>query len=341
MKFYKSVGIALIAILAMGLLHGCRINEDLSVCVNRFSITYVVKLVTNMTTELRNVLDKEADEPVAEALYEHLKDIFTDHAHDVNLSFFSIERDSALSHFEDHIINSNQESFTIELPVEKYMHISLANIKEQKAVSYTNGTDCHKAALQQPGVDQLSECHNTGLFTARLSMDVLEGQHQEFFVRLYMANSAVALVVDTLGSHIKDMKVLLSDLADGFQICDSVYTFNKNTLIPAKEIPVSAGTQSCYVGVCFPSRDKPLRAASNDTSSSQEGSVWSLRGYVNTAEGKTTENILYVREPLKPGSLKIIKVKVQPNGSFLTVDLNVGVSITLDWKDGIIFEPEF
>ncbi|MBQ5721218.1 MAG: FimB/Mfa2 family fimbrial subunit, partial [Bacteroidaceae bacterium] len=328
--------------LAMCILHGCRINEDLSVCFNKFRITYVVKLVTNMTTELRNVLNQEADEPVARALYDHLKDIFTDHAHDVNLSFFLTEADSVLKHHEEHIINTNQESFTIELPVEKYMHLSLANIKEQKAVDYVNGALCHKAALSQHDGSQLPQCHNTGLFTARLPMDVLEDQDQEFFVNLYMANSAVALVVDSLGSHAKDMKVFLDGMADGFLIADSTYTFNSNTLVPASEVSVPGGHQSCYVGVCFPSRDTATRTISADgTSSSADGSIWSIKAYVQTADGKTTENILYVRDPLQAGCLKIIKVKLQPNGSFLTVDLNVGLSVTLDWKEGIIFEPEF
>lgn len=342
MKSSKSVAIAVISILAMCILHGCRINEDLSVCFNKFRITYVVKLVTNMTTELRNVLNQEADEPVARALYDHLKDIFTDHAHDVNLSFFLTEADSVLKHHEEHIINTNQESFTIELPVEKYMHLSLANIKEQKAVDNVNGTLCHKAALSQHDGSQLPQCHNTGLFTARLPMDVLEGQDQEFFVNLYMANSAVALVVDSLGSHAKDMKVFLDGMADGFLIADSTYTFNSNTLVPASEVSVPGGHQSCYVGVCFPSRDTATRTISADgTSSSADGSIWSIKAYVQTADGKTTENILYVRDPLQAGCLKIIKVKLQPNGSFLTVDLNVGLSVTLDWKEGIIFEPEF
>ena len=326
----------------MGILHGCRINEDLSVCGNKFHITYMVKLVTNMTTELRNVLDEQADEPVAQALYEYLDDIFTDHAHDVNLSFFSTEADSALSHHEEHIINSNQESFTIQLPVEEYMHLSLANIRNQSAVQYVNATNCHKAYLQQYGSDQLNTCHNTGLFTARLPMEVIEGKDQEFNVHLYMANSAVALVVDSLGSHTKDMKVFLDGMADSFLIADSTYTFNSNTLVPASEVSVPGGHQSCYVGVCFPSRDTATRTVSADgTSSSADGSIWSIKAYVQTADGKTTENILYVRDPLQAGCLKIIKVKLQPNGSFLTVDLNVGLSVTLDWKEGIIFEPEF
>ena len=342
MKSSKSVAIGLLASLTVCMMNACRINEDLSVCANKFSITYVVKLVTNMTTELRNVLNQEADEPVARTLYDHLKDIFTDHAHDVNLSFFLTETDSVLKHHEEHIINTNQESFTIELPVEKYMHLSLANIKEQKAVDYVNGTLCHKAALSQHEGSQLPQCHNTGLFTARLPMDVLEDQDQEFFVNLYMANSAVALVVDTLGSHAKDMKVFLDGMADGFLIADSAYTFNRNTLVPAPEVSVPGGHQSCYVGVCFPSRDTATRTISADgTSSSADGSIWSVKAYVQTADGKTTENILYVRDPLQAGCLKIIKVKLQPNGSFLTVDLNVGLSVTLDWKEGIIFEPEF
>ena len=46
---------------------------------------YQLKLVTNMTTELQTQLTTMTELSVANALEMHLKDIFTDFAHDVDL----------------------------------------------------------------------------------------------------------------------------------------------------------------------------------------------------------------------------------------------------------------
>ena len=59
---------------------GCSaIDEDLSNCDNDYQVDYEIRLVTNMSIELRNQLNTLEDAGIAQMLREHLKTIFTDH----------------------------------------------------------------------------------------------------------------------------------------------------------------------------------------------------------------------------------------------------------------------
>ena len=60
------------------------IDEDLSDCVEQAKMDYELRLVTNMTTELKTQLTTETDLQIADALKQELGNIFTDYAHDVD-----------------------------------------------------------------------------------------------------------------------------------------------------------------------------------------------------------------------------------------------------------------
>ena len=311
------------------------IDEDLSDCGKDYRLDYRLQLITNMTTELETVLDAEADAPMATALYSHLKDIFSDYAHDVSLSFYNTTADSALSHHESEIMDANQTTYTIYLPVKKYMHLALANIVDEVAVKHQGNNHCPESFLEQMKGDTIVS-HNTGLFTARLPMEVVENQDQTFYVPLYMANCAAAVVIDTTGCQVKSMKAYITDMADGFYLRDSVYTFNSNPIIRTEEVHAASGKQACYVGVCFPSRNVMTKATATQQS---EGSIWKMKLYVTLPDGTTTENLLYLHEPLLAGNLKIIKLRLKQKGEAESVTADVGVSVTLDWKKGGEYNP--
>ena len=59
-------------------------------------------------------------------------------------------------------------------------------------------------------------------------MDIQDGVDQQFDVKLYMVNSASSLVLDTLGSHIKDIQVFASGFANSFDLADSTYRLASN-----------------------------------------------------------------------------------------------------------------
>ena len=113
----------------------CLVDEDLSGCPDEYAIDYEMRLVTNVQTEINTVLGLEADVHVAKALREYLKDIFSDFAYDVDLSFYDYaEPRPVLEHFSD-IMDANQTSYTLHLPVHEYMHLAVANLVDNNLVN--------------------------------------------------------------------------------------------------------------------------------------------------------------------------------------------------------------
>ena len=329
----------------MATLSGCfAIDEDLSGCGEDYKLTYQLRLITNMTTELETVLSEESDAPVREALRNHLSTIFSDYAHDVDLSFYTTRQDSTRTHHETHIMDANQSSYTIYLPVREYMHLAVANIDNEKYINLQQDDVCHHATLVQQRMDTIPP-HTTGVFSARLPMSVQEGQNQDFLVPLYMTNSAVALVIDTMNVATENIQVVVADMATSFSICDSTYQFDRSPLVRNIELPVATGRQRCYTTICFPSRNTATRvegSISDDGSiirlnGGEDGSIWRIKAYVTLPNGDVVENILHLRQPLQAGNLKIIKVILQPDGSFIPSDMEVGASIDLGWKKGNVF----
>lgn len=336
-----------IAMLLAGMLTGgltscSMIDEDLSGCGEDFKMEYQLKLVTNMTTEMQTVLSTEYDLPLQTELKNELSHIFTDYARDVNLSFYGT--DSLRHQHEMHVMNANEASYTIYLPVEEYMHLALANLEQQHQVTFENQERANLAFLDQLPVDTV-DSHETGIFTARQHMQVLGNQSQTFNVRLYMANCAAALVVDTTGYHIRNMSVYIDDLADGFFIRDSVYTYRRQTSV--RTFPVTVDQlnlttraenienyrQVCYCGVGFPSRRKPIVGDDGET-------YWRVKAYFTLDNGKITENVFHIHEPLLAGNLKIIRCRLTADGAVEVTTPNVGVSVTLNWKPGGTYNPE-
>ena len=206
-------------------LAGCTlVDEDLRDCETDYTMDYQLRLVTNMTAELKTQLSMEADVSVATALEAYLKDVFTDKAHDVDLSFYDVTGDSLRLHHEKHIMDASQSSYTLYIPVHEYMHVCVANLDQNGSLSLTSDERCHTASLHQQVADTVPP-HTKGIFTARLPMNVLEGVDQHFDVRMYMANCASALVLDTLGCNLKDIQVYACGFATDFDIADSLYRF--------------------------------------------------------------------------------------------------------------------
>lgn len=333
-------------------LGGCSmIDEDLSDCGKESKIDYELELITNMSIELETVLDDDLDKDVAEALREYLKNIFTDYAHDVDLSFYDTQADSVRLHHEQTIMNADQRSYTLYLPMQNYMHLAAANLMDNRLVNLADDGYCHPSKLQQAQGDTITP-HTTGLFTARLPMKVLDDVDQTFLVRLYMANCAAALVVDTRGYDVSGMKVVGSGFASRFSICDSAYVFDAGApVVKADEIIVKGGRQKCFCSVNFPSREPKQTRTVIETEEpfiAQEGDepLWEFRVYVpkpgsnqSRSGSSITETVFRIRKPLHAGELKIIKGFVNEDGSVMTEAPEVGVSVTLDWKPGGEYHP--
>lgn len=331
-------------VLMAAIISGCSlVDEDLSDCGTDYVLDYELTLVTNVSTEiateLETTLSTDLELSAALALREYLKNIFTDYAHDVDLSFYDVVDDSLRLHHEEHIMDANQSSYTLYIPVRRYMHTALANLTGNPVIQVVDGDYCHREKLRQIARDTLSS-HTTGLFSARQFMDIREGEDQHFDVRLYMANSATAILIDTTGSNIRDMKVFSTGFATEFSVRDSLYHFKSAPVFRMDSLPLSEKGGFCFASVHFPSRNPFDTKAVIDgedpfITENAEDAIWSLKAYVTMDDNTVTESILGVNEPLRAGQLKILKGIVLDNGAIQPDDPTVGVSITLDWSNGI------
>ena len=341
--FRHTLDILSIMAAALVVFQGCSlVDENLQDCETDHRLNYELRLVTNMSTEINTQLETDISTDVelsaAAALRNYLSNIFTDYAHDVDLSFYDVVDDSVRLHHESHIMDANQSSYTLYIPVHRYMHTAVANVVDNPLVTLEEDEYCHKGHLHQAVSDTVGT-HTTGLFTARLPMDVLEDIDQTFDVHLYMANCATALVVDTLDSHIKDLKVHLTGFATDYNICDSTYTFQYTPVVKADKLELGTPGGMCFASVNYPSRDtRPTKSIFETTdpflSESAANSLWQIRAYATLPNGQVTETKLGVSKPLRAGQFKIYKVKALNNGSVQPEDPDIAVSVALDWQAG-------
>lgn len=326
------------------------IDDDLSDCPAdeaQYQMEYELKLVTNMTTELQTELKTITELSVASALETHLENIFSDFAHDVNLSFYDIETTKERLEHKVDIINTNQTTYDLTLPMRKYLHLAVANIAENKVVGLAQDNYSYSSMLEQAegtvpdgSSIEIVDSHTTGLFTARQPMEVLSGVSQTFNVRLYMANSAAALVLDPKGHTFKDIKVYTTGFASEFHISDSAYVYPTATspLIRADKVATD-NDLLCYCTVNFPSPDA-VPASSAKRRADSETPLWQFKVYLTRMDDSVTETVLDITEPLKAGNLKIIKGALDDEGAVRPYDSTVGVSVTLDWNKGGTYDPE-
>ena len=334
---------------ALWLMAGCSvIDDDLSNCPAdeaQYQMEYELKLVTNMTTELQTQLTTITEISVANALKTHLENIFSDFAHDVNLSFYDTETTKERLEHRVDIINTNQTTYDLTLPMRKYLHLAVANIAENKVVGLYKDNNSTTSMLQQAegtvasgSSNSIVDSHTTGLFTARQPMEVLSGVNQTFNVRLYMANSAATLVLDPKGHTFKDIKVYTTGFANEFHISDSAYVYpTASPLIKADKVG-TANDLLCYCSVNFPSRDAILASAKRRVG--EKPTLWQIKVYLTKTDDTVTETVLDITEPLKAGDLKIIKGSLDDEGAVRPYDSSVGVSVTLDWNDGGTYNPD-
>ena len=142
------------------------IDEDLSNCHEeepQAAMNYELQLVTNLSTELHTELTTQTELQLAEKLRDHLSDVFTDFAHDVDLSFYDTVGDSALLQKDEHIMDANQASYSLNLPMRHYMHLAAANVVDNEIVDVMNDNRCHRSMISQVIRDTI-DSHTTGIF---------------------------------------------------------------------------------------------------------------------------------------------------------------------------------
>ena len=319
MRKKKSYRIFLIALMTLSTAFGLSscIDEDMSKCGKDYKIKYNLRLNTQIHTLIDIDLNTTEERHIANRLKQELGTVFTDHALDNDLSFF-IGND--LYRHEANIMNANSVSYTIYLPRNDYQNLSLANTGSARNVKITGANDCKALALEQEQKDTINS-HNIGLFTSRLSIDENDFEH-DLQTTLYMANSSAVVVIDQSKVQPTELWGFVEGMATQFQVNDSTYSSSLNTMVKAKRINQdfitnSIPTHDALYTICFPSIKPEWR--------------YHVIAKVN---GKYTETIFTMNEPLKAGKLKIIKTRLKEDGSLSTSNTAVGVSVKLDWKPG-------
>ena len=338
MKHSHHVFSMLTMLLGMSATLSSCIDEDMSDCGKDYQIKYNLKLNTQINTVIDADLNLSEEQAIASNLKQALDGIFTDHAKDNDLSFFS---DETLSHHEANPMDASSASYTIFLPRNNYENLSLANIGEANNVSITEPSILHSLALSQEKKDTI-DSHNIGLFSSRLTILEDDFDH-DLQSTLYMANCASAVVIDKNNIQADDIFGFVKGMADEFLVKDSIYHYDTNTIVRAQRVADTDRHAALYA-VSFPSRDGYY--IGNNAKSSQGNNrsmgtradestsgIWEFHVIVKL-NGKYTENILTFPTPLQAGNLKIVKVTLQPDGSFTSSTQNVGVSVKLDWKPG-------
>lgn len=322
--------ILLIALLALG---SCRlIDDDLSVCGVDCRIDYQMQLQTNMRMTVDDKLHEDSDKPLADSLANWLAPIFSAHAHDVELSFYSADDGlDELKHHSREIVNGRSTTFTFYLPRENYNHLAVVNSldNDQLVLLGQDHSATYEIASRQ--VDTLHS-QPAAIYTAREAINAAgEEDSYVFTVNLYMASSAVALALYDNVSAMPHIEAYLNGTASGFAVGDSVFTFAHSLPVRCEQV-----TERCFAAVSLPSRgiESAAAGAPNRTGETAE-SYWQLDVFVTLPDGTITETKLDIDYPLAADALEIIKCSVQPDGSLVPIEnAHVGATVQLDWQSG-------
>ena len=311
---------------------GCHlIDDDLSGCGVDALINYELRLVTEVQIEIEEKLSSDIDKPVADALKKWSDPYYSGNAHDLDMSFFSLDGTGELLEHKSDVINANQKSYTLYIPRKDYQHVAVVNIANNNNVSMEGGSYASTMRISQREADTL-DSHNTAIYAARLPMYMADvDTNLTFNVRLYMVSCGVALVLTDDGSTIPTMRgMVLNGTATGFGVNDSTFSYKKSCPIRAEKV-----MDRCYAVLALPSPDMKSAESVRRRAMQADEALWKVQVFTDMPNGTITETELSFPYALKAGSLEIIKVQLQDDGSVVVVgNTEVGASVTLDWKEG-------
>ena len=315
---------------------GCGlIDEDRVDCPEEVTLTYSLDLISNKDEEMDLKLGREKDLPLRLALEDYLKGIFVDKAHDVDLSFYNLRQGGDRTERITEIIDASRREYDIRLVASDYQHLGVANLSGNGPVILSDDEKAENAELKEDALAATTvESHRTGIFSARKRMLIRKDESQHFDAHLYMANDAVALILNVDSCVFRSIRADFQGLADRFRISDSTYFWDRQIAVAADRVDVEpylprvsnngpsyiwaydeywqlwerTPVMLCAVG--FPSRN--VASAVIGTTPY----IWAVNLYVELMDGTTTLSQLFIGEPLKASNLMIIKGWLDADGSF-------------------------
>lgn len=331
----KKLGIVILSLFATAC---CVIDDDLSGCDVDFVINYTLELRTDIQAQLETELVADADSSVRKALEQWLSPIFTDKVKDVDLRFYLNETDEVAYLIKEEI-NDNRTSYKIRLPKENYMHLGVANIAGNDQVQLSGAEHSTTMRVGVTNEEKVASM-NTGVFSARMPMEVHDSISQHFTVHLYMVNAAVALVLDPSEcADIVSISGYMTGASDGFTLRDSTFSYKHDYLVIMDKVEHQATEAPQKVTARY-AEEKPRACLGAVAMPTRNGKKWSLIATTTLTDYRHTTTTLTFNEPLKAGELKIVQCKMSPTGQLDPEDVEVGATVTLDWKPGSDIEIE-
>lgn len=338
------------SLLAAGLVGCSLIDEDVKGCTNQIRLTYQLQLDPEIIQEMEDELDLHADEDIRAMLKGYVDGVFTNYARDVDLFFYETEDPKSCLRSLSEVMNSSSNTYALSMPVRSYLHTSMTNVRYSEAVQIVGSEhypDCRLEHMQQ---GDYYTPQRSGLFTTRRRLDVGEKANQRFRLRLGMANSATALVLDTgKATHVTSIRVEVEGMATSFNIADSTYVYDDKAVFSTEEF--SIGYKHCYASVHFPSKDvvlppepdadtQELRTNAvdfidEDPSGDADGKPWRWKVYATLDDGTITLSILSMGTPVRAGQLKIRNAFVWDNGEVRPNEVDMSVVVQTKWRPGL------
>ena len=329
-------------LLVATVLTGCSlIDEDISKCNNQVRLTYQLELDPEIIQELEDELDLHADEDIRAMLKGYIDGVFTNYARDVDLFFFDVNEPMVSLRTLSETMNSASNTYAISMPVRSYMHTAIANVKVSGNVAIAADETYPTLRLDHSKENGVYAPQQSGLFTAHRRLDVGEKANQRFRIKLEMANSATALILDTgKADNVTDIRVEVEGMATSFNVADSSYVFDDTAIFSTEEF--STGYKHCYAAVHFPSHDAidgdeedDTKATEYDDDDNLERKTWRWYVYATLTDGSVTRSTLEMRPAVKAGQLKIRNAFVKEDGEVGSNEVDVSVTVKLDWKPGL------
>lgn len=308
------------------------IDEDLSECPVDSSVEYRMQLSLSLQMKIDAEFVTDEEQAVARKLIADMDAVLRDRAYAMDISFFRHPEGTLYSN-EVRYPDANSLSMTVLVDRGDYRNLAIGTTAAVPQVAMAGTSTYASARVLQTPADTV-DAHAAAIYMGRLHMEVASGS-QSFYVPLHMQNSVPVLLVDLNGSPAVPEACYVRRVANGLNCADSTFVFDRSAVMRTKH--VGTDTHSCYYSVCFPSRDDATVSRA-ESSTEAEGGIWEMDLYVRRTDGKYTKNTLCVKDPLRAGSMEVIKVKLNASGGVDTDNPLVGVSVKLDWNPGGDYE---
>lgn len=327
----RSFRTLILAAMAASLCACSLVDEDRDHCDGSFQLRCRIRMVTRLDARLQEALGKDEDKPARELLAQYLQPVFVEKGKEARLAFYEPEAPGALVNQLTEAMDAQERVYPLVLPVAAYRNLTLVNLSACPALSL-EGDDPYGAVSLRPEDPSLPQ--QAGVFSGRSAFEVKAGKNEEVAVSVYMVNAATALVLDASKAPSLPVRVTVDGMATGFGVADSSFVRRADAPEIRTDVLATAdGLTRCYASVHFPST--PLSAKADAPA------AWHWNVYVTLTDGTVTQSVLSMPAPLLAGELAILKGMVQDTGVVTTEDPDVGVSVTLDWHQGMEIPVDF